>query len=228
MSSLSIESNELHKQWNPIKKSAMKCKIQVIGTGSMIYYVLLKEKGNVRWINLLSLSAITMRRLCRMDATNRKIEHIPNITVIGNASTFKENEKQSVIDEGEKERRYNMCRQMHSFPTTQWLHNRKPEGLKPSPRSWNIERYNEIIHTLYSTTHTKILRGMRKKFIMVLLASSGMYWDLIFIMDGQKIPTQASKTQNPINWMQPEKEMLPPFTWDGATKNCSKSRKKER
>lgn len=93
-----------------------------------------------------------------MEATNRKIEHIPNMTLIGNAST------------------------------------------------------------LYSTTHTKILRGMRKKFIMVLLASSGMYWDLIFIMDGQNIPTQASKTQNPTNWMQPEKEMLPPFTWDGSTK----------
>lgn len=69
---------------------------------------------------------------------------------------------------------------------------------------------------------------MRKKFIMVLLASSGMYWDLIFIMDGQNIPTQASKAQNPINWMQPEKEMLPPFTWDGATKNCSESKKVER
>jgi hypothetical protein len=54
-----------------------------------------------------------------------------------------------------------------------------------------------MIPTLYNTMHTKILRGMRKKFMMVLLDSSGMYWDLIFIMDGQKIPTQASKTQNP-------------------------------
>jgi site-specific recombinase XerD len=67
----------------------------------------------------------------------RKIEHMPNITVIGNAST------------------------------------------------------------LYSTTHTKMFRGMRKKFMMVLLASSGMYWDLIFIMDGQNMPTQLSKVQKP-------------------------------
>lgn len=51
--------------------------------------------------------------------------------------------------------------------------------------------------TLYSTMHTKMLRGMRKKFIMVLRASSGMYCDLIFMIDGQKIPTQASNVQNP-------------------------------
>lgn len=66
-----------------------------------------------------------------------------------------------------------------------------------------------------------MLSGMRKKFMMVLLASSGMYCDLIFIIDGQKIPTHASNVQKPINWMHPENDMLPPFTPEGATKNCS-------
>ena len=66
-----------------------------------------------------------------------------------------------------------------------------------------------------------MFRGMRKKFMMVLLASSGMYWDLIFIMDGQNMPTQLSKAQKPRSWMQPENEMLPPFTPEGTTKNCS-------
>jgi hypothetical protein len=42
-----------------------------------------------------------------------------------------------------------------------------------------------------------MFRGMRKKFMMVLLASSGMNWDLIFIMDGQNMPTQLSKVQKP-------------------------------
>ena len=70
--------------------------------------------------------------------------------------------------------------------------------------------------------HTNMLRGMRKKFMMVLLASSGMYWDLIFMIDGQNMPTQASKVQKPRSWIQPEKEMLPPFTFEGATKNCLK------
>jgi hypothetical protein len=76
---------------------------------------------------------------------------------------------------------------------------------------------------LYSTMHTNMLRGMRKKFMMVLLASSGIYWDLIFMIDGQKIPTQASNVQKPISWMQPEKEMPPPFSPEGTTKNCSKT-----
>lgn len=74
---------------------------------------------------------------------------------------------------------------------------------------------------------TKMLRGIRKKFMMVLLASSGMYWDLIFIMDGQNSPTQASKAQNPRSWIQPAKEMLPPFSFEGATKNCLKLAKLE-
>jgi hypothetical protein len=66
---------------------------------------------------------------------------------------------------------------------------------------------------------------MRKKFIMVLLASSGMYWDLIFIIEGQNIPTQASKVQKPSIWRQPDNDMLPPLTLEGATKNCSMSEK---
>ena len=38
---------------------------------------------------ILGLSEIAIRRLCKIDATKRKIEHIPNITVMGNASTFR-------------------------------------------------------------------------------------------------------------------------------------------
>lgn len=63
--------------------------------------------------------------------------------------------------------------------------------------------------------------------MMVLLASSGMYWDLIFMIDGQNIPTQASKVQKPSSWIQPEKLMLPPFTLAAGTKNCSKKVKLE-
>lgn len=75
---------------------------------------------------------------------------------------------------------------------------------------------------MYSTMHTKMLRGMRKKFIMVLLDSSGMYCDLNFIIDGQNIPTQASKAQKPRSWRHPPNVMLPPVSLEGATKNCSK------
>lgn len=39
--------------------------------------------------NILGLSTIIMRRLCRRLATKRKIEHIPNMTVIGNAFTYR-------------------------------------------------------------------------------------------------------------------------------------------
>lgn len=106
---------------------------------------------------VFGLSTIIMSLLCRRLATKRKIEHIPNMTVIGNA------------------------------------------------------------FTLYKTTQTKMFRGIRKKFMIVLLASSGMYWDLIFIMDGQNSPTHASKIQNPRSWKQPEKEIPPPFTLEGAT-----------
>lgn len=68
--------------------------------------------------------------------------------------------------------------------------------------------------------HTKIFSGIRKKFMIVLLASSGMYWDLIFIIDGQNIPTHASKIQKPKSCIEPSSDMLPPFTPDGGTKNC--------
>lgn len=69
---------------------------------------------------------------------------------------------------------------------------------------------------------TKMFSGMRKKFMIVLRASSGTYWDLIFIMDGQKIPTQDSKQQKPRSWRQPENEMPPPLSFDGGTKNYNK------
>lgn len=39
---------------------------------------------------LLGLSEMTISRLCKIQATKRKIEHMPNITVIGNASTYTE------------------------------------------------------------------------------------------------------------------------------------------
>lgn len=76
--------------------------------------------------------------------------------------------------------------------------------------------------TLYSTTHTKMLRGMRKKFIMVLLDSSGMYRDLIFMIDGQNIPTQASNVQKPTTRIHPANDILSLFTLEGGTRNCSK------
>lgn len=44
---------------------------------------------NPRILNLLGFSAIVASRLCRIDAIKRKIEHIPNITLMGNAPTFK-------------------------------------------------------------------------------------------------------------------------------------------
>lgn len=58
------------------------------------------------------------------------------------------------------------------------------------------EREGQVL-TLYNTAQTKMFRGMRKKFIIVLRASSGIYWDLIFMIEGQNIPTQASNAQNP-------------------------------
>lgn len=46
-------------------------------------------KWIVQGLNSLGLSAITISRLCKTDATKRKIEHMPNITVMGNASTLR-------------------------------------------------------------------------------------------------------------------------------------------
>jgi hypothetical protein len=67
-----------------------------------------------------------------------------------------------------------------------------------------------------------MLRGIRKKFMMVLRASSGIYWDLIFIIDGQKMPTHASNVQKPSSWIEPPTDVPPPFSVDGATKICSR------
>lgn len=72
--------------------------------------------------------------------------------------------------------------------------------------------------TLYSTTHTKMLSGMRKKFMMVERASSGMYCDRIFMMDGQKMPTHASKTQKPRSWSWPPAVRPPPSAATGSKK----------
>jgi hypothetical protein len=60
---------------------------------------------------------------------------------------------------------------------------------------------------------------MRKKFMIVLLASSGIYWDLIFMIDGQKMPTQDSNIQKPSSCRQPPNEMPPPLTEEGGTRN---------
>lgn len=72
--------------------------------------------------------------------------------------------------------------------------------------------------TLYSTTQTNKFSGMRKKFMIVLLASSGIYCDLIFMIDGQKMPTHDSKVQKPSSCREPPNEMPPPFTEEGDTR----------
>jgi hypothetical protein len=51
--------------------------------------------------------------------------------------------------------------------------------------------------TLQSTTPTITLRNIWNKFMIVLCASSGMYWNLFFTIDGPNMPTQASKVQKP-------------------------------
>ncbi len=78
-----------------------------------------------------------------------------------------------------------------------------------------------IVLTLYRTMQTKMLRGIRKKFIIVLLDSSGMYCDRIFMIEGQNNPTQHSKRQKPTRFKHPPCEMLPPFSTTGSTRNCS-------
>ena len=64
-----------------------------------------------------------------------------------------------------------------------------------------------------------MFRGMRKKFMMVLLASSGMYCDLIFIIDGQNNPQHASNVQKPKSCIHPAKDILPPLTDGVVPKN---------
>jgi len=49
--------------------------------------------------------------------------------------------------------------------------------------------------TLYNTRTTIALRGIRKKFMIVALDSSGIYLLLIVPSAGQKIPTVASKVK---------------------------------
>jgi hypothetical protein len=52
--------------------------------------------------------------------------------------------------------------------------------------------------TLQSTTPTITLSNIWNKFMIVLRASSGMYyWNLFFTIDGPNMPTQASKVQKP-------------------------------
>ena len=61
--------------------------------------------------------------------------------------------------------------------------------------------------TLYRTTQTNMLRGMRKKLMMVARISSGTCWERCFIMLGQKMPTANSKPQKAASWILPAVEM---------------------
>jgi hypothetical protein len=61
---------------------------------------------------------------------------------------------------------------------------------------------------------------MRKKFMMVDRLSSGMYWERIFMMLGQKMPTHASNTRNPSSCKRPPDVMLPPFSTSGSKTSC--------
>jgi uncharacterized protein YcbX len=68
---------------------------------------------------------------------------------------------------------------------------------------------------------TKILSGIRKKFMIVLLDSSGRYCDRIFMIDGQNKPTQVSKRQKPSKLRRPPAEIPPPSATAGSTRNCN-------
>ena len=129
---------------------------------------------------------MTIRRCCNIEATKMKIEHIPNMIVIGNVSTY---------------------------TTTSFLIVKKNKKIYVKKK-----KKTELILTLYKTMQTKRLSGTRKKFIMVLLASSGIYCDLIFIIDAENIPIQASKTQKPSSWMEQVNDKPSSFTFDGVTK----------
>lgn len=59
--------------------------------------------------------------------------------------------------------------------------------------------------------------------MMVLRDSSGMYIDRIFMIDGQKIPTQASKMQNPRNSRRPENVISVASVFASETRNCTKN-----
>lgn len=61
--------------------------------------------------------------------------------------------------------------------------------------------------TLYRTMQTNRLRGMRKKLMMVARISSGTWAARIFIMLGQKRPTQNSNAQKATSWICPWKDM---------------------
>lgn len=47
----------------------------------------MKKRRVGRFSNVLGLSEITISLRCNIEATKRKMEHIPNIIVIGNALT---------------------------------------------------------------------------------------------------------------------------------------------
>jgi hypothetical protein len=86
-----------------------------------------------------------LSRFCKRDATKRKTEHMPNMKTMGYALTF-------------KRKGINQIR-----------------GKSDHQKKAIMEYKQDMTLTLYSTMHTNMLRGMRKKFMMVLLASSGIY-----------------------------------------------------
>jgi hypothetical protein len=53
-----------------------------------------------------------------------------------------------------------------------------------------------------------MLRGIQKKFMIVLLDSSGMYCNHIFMTEGQNNPTQHLKRQKLTRLKHPPCEML--------------------
>lgn len=48
---------------------------------------------------LLGFSEMTMSRLCNIQATKRKIEHMPNMIVIGKAFTLRTNKNKLEVEE---------------------------------------------------------------------------------------------------------------------------------
>mmetsp|Transcript_28292 Transcript_28292/g.92352 ORF Transcript_28292/g.92352 Transcript_28292/m.92352 type:complete len:247 (+) Transcript_28292:154-894(+) len=75
--------------------------------------------------------------------------------------------------------------------------------------------------TLYRMQHTKRLSGMRKTLMMVARTSSGTYCERIFMMDGQKMPTVPSNTQNPTRRICPTNEMPPSAPGTSMNRNQS-------
>ena len=88
---------------------------------------------------------------------------------------------------------------------------RASKDLKSSLNGGACEKMSGTVQrsarTLYSTMQTKALSGIRKKLMIVARISSGTCCARIFIMDGQKRPTQNSNTQKAASWICPSHDM---------------------